>query len=283
MSKISKDEIKTLNKLILGQNITDKSAKEIIDRIDSGSISDRHYLLELILSADFIRQSVQNAADFHLYFAHFARLKLVSSLLPEAKIILDLGGANGSIYDMGYPYKFDQIIVVDLPPDDRTDMYKDLELKQKVTPNGPIDIHFGDMSDLSFVNDNSVDLVWSGESIEHISEADGDKMVREAYRVLKPGGYLCLDTPNRLITEIHTKDVEADFIHPEHKLEYYPKQIQKKLKKAGFKIVESRGVREMKKTYETKNIDYTDFILGNPLPYEIESAYMQYYKCQKKK
>jgi SAM-dependent methyltransferase len=280
---LNNDDIKFLNKIIVNKKISSKTTSEIAKRLDAGDLSDEQYFLELILSAEFLSTCRKNAIDYHLYFIHHARLKLVATLLPKAGIILDLGGANGSIYDMGYPYKFDQIVVVDLPPENRTEMYKDLSLRSKVTPNGPIDIHFGDMSDLSFVSDNSVDLVWSGESIEHISEEAGTKMIDEAFRVLKPGGYFCLDTPNRLMTEIHTKDADVEFIHPEHKIEYYPKKLQKKLKKAGFKIRDKRGICEMRNTSKSKEIDYTDFILGNPLPYDIDTSYMQYYACQKRK
>lgn len=42
--------------------------------------------------------------------------------------------------------------------------------------------------------DNSVDLVFAGELIEHLLDTDG--FLREAHRVLKPGGHLLLTTPN---------------------------------------------------------------------------------------
>lgn len=277
MSKITPKQVKDLHKILLGKVPDDTKASSIAHRINAAGGNARLYALEIFLSPDFLKLSRNAAMEFHLYYAHHARLQLVSSLLPPAKKIVDLGGANGSIYEMGYPHNFDEIIVVDLPPDSRDPMYKDLPLKPKRTKQGQIRVHFGDMSDLSFLNDNSVDLVWSGESIEHIDVQAGERMVREAYRVLKPGGSFCLDTPNRLITQIHT----SGFIHPEHKLEYYPKQIKSLLRRCGFKIVEQRGVRDMPQTHATKVFDYTDYILGNPLPESVESAYMQYYRCVK--
>lgn len=279
--KISLKQVKEYNKLLLNKTINDKKAAEIASRINSSGGNARLYALELFLSPEFLKVSREAAMEFHLYYNHHARLQLVSSLLPEAKKIVDLGGANGSIYEMGYPYKFEEIIVVDLPPDERDPMYKDIDLKPTKTPNGNIRVHFGDMSDLSFIADNSIDLVWSGESIEHIIEEAGKQMVHEAYRVLKPGGSFCLDTPNRLITEIHTAWSGGGFIHPEHKLEYYPAQLQKMLISSGFKIVEKRGVREMPRTAATGQFDYTDYVTGNALPQQVESAYMQYYHCQK--
>ncbi|MHB8393886.1 MAG: class I SAM-dependent methyltransferase [Candidatus Dormibacteria bacterium] len=44
--------------------------------------------------------------------------------------------------------------------------------------------------------DSSFDLVFAGEIIEHV--ADTDRMLEEVSRVLRPGGYLLLTTPNLL-------------------------------------------------------------------------------------
>lgn len=41
---------------------------------------------------------------------------------------------------------------------------------------------------------NFIDLVFSGDTIEHI--IDTDRFIEEVYRVLKPNGYLILSTPN---------------------------------------------------------------------------------------
>lgn len=281
MSKITPKQVQEYNKLLLGRALNPSKAAEIAKRVNMGGGNPRLYAVELFLSPEFLKVSRDAAMEFHLYYGHHARLQLVSSLLPEASRIVDLGGANGSIYEMGYPYKFDEIIVVDLPPDKRDPMYKDLDLKPKKTPNGKISVHFGDMTDLSFLPDNSIDLVWSGESIEHVDQKAGEKMVREAYRVLRPGGSFCLDTPNRLITEIHTAWSGGGFIHPEHKLEYYPEQLRKILRRSGFKIIDQRGVREMPRTHKTKRFDYTDYVMGSSLSQDVESSYMQYYHCVK--
>ena len=52
------------------------------------------------------------------------------------------------------------------------------------------------MVDLGRYGDGAFDMVYSGQTIEHVTEADGDTVVREAFRVLAPGGWFCLDTPN---------------------------------------------------------------------------------------
>lgn len=47
--------------------------------------------------------------------------------------------------------------------------------------------------------DDAFDRVYSGDVIEHLSYADGALMLREAWRVLRPGGFLLIHTaPNAL-------------------------------------------------------------------------------------
>lgn len=241
----------------------------------------RQLLFQILFSAEFFKKMTENALEIHLNYIHWARIRLVSTVLPEAKNIVDLGGANGSIFDMGYPYKFDKLTIVDLPPEDRCLMYKNIEIKSNITPLGPVYVLFTNMTDLSAIDDNSVDFVWSGESIEHITEDDSKTVYTEVKRILKPGGFFCLDTPNRLLTEIHTEWNGGGYIHPEHKIEYYPKDLKKNLIDFGFSIVQELGVCEMTNTCKTRKFDYKDFVTGNALSSNLESSYIQFYKCKK--
>lgn len=64
------------------------------------------------------------------------------------------------------------------------------------------DIRQGDISRLPWP-DASFDRVLSGDVIEHLDPADAEAMLREAHRVLKPGGWLVLHTaPNLLFLKI---------------------------------------------------------------------------------
>jgi SAM-dependent methyltransferase len=233
---------------------------------------------EMANQPDFARWNASHAPKIHGLLIHNARVKLVSTFLPEAKVIVDLGGANGSIYSMGYPYQFDQLIVVDLPPEDRCDMYRNIPSLSCNTPQGPIHTLLSGMTDLSSIPSGSVDLVWSGESIEHITEDDSKLVYAEVKRVLKPDGYFCLDTPNRLMTALHIGT--SDWIHPEHKIEYYPEHLQQNLREAGFDIVEQLGVVEMVNTSRMGVIDYRDFYVGAGLSLSLERSYIQYYRCK---
>jgi SAM-dependent methyltransferase len=227
--------------------------------------------------AETVRWSVEHAMDIHLLMTHQARVKLVATRLPKAKVIVDLGAAAGSIYAMGYPHVFEKLIAVDLPPNDRIEMYHNLEMSEIVTPNGPIQPLLRTMSDLEPITTASVDLVWSGQSIEHITEEEAEKVYGEVQRILRPGGHFCLDTPNRLLTEIHIGT--SDWIHPEHKIEYYPEHLQRNLRNAGFTIVDQLGLVEMINTRRQGRIDYRDFYASSGVSSKLEDCYIQYYDC----
>ncbi len=227
---------------------------------------------------EYVRWARAHTIDIHLVMIHNARIKLVATYLPEAKVIVDLGGAAGSIYGMGYPYKFDRLIVVDLPPDDRHDMYRDLKMADVQTPNGPISTLLTSMDDLRAIPSGSVDLVWSGQSMEHITEEQGRRVCAEVLRILRPGGQFCMDTPNGLMTEIHLAG-SAPFIHPEHKIEYRPAHLQGLIRESGFTIVEALGVCEMIKTKRRGWIDYDDFYTSSGVNTNVDDSYIQYYRC----
>lgn len=140
---------------------------------------------------------------------------------------------------------------------------------------------YGDMTELGAFPDETVDFVWSGQSIEHVSPDDGIKMCQAAFRVLKHGGAFCLDTPNRRITEIHTHGIGGGFIHPEHCIEYYPDHLKQVLVNAGFEVKHVYGICEMPNTVATRSFCYADFINGKQLTDEVNQAYIQYFHCVK--
>lgn len=64
------------------------------------------------------------------------------------------------------------------------------------------DIRCGDVTSLPWP-DASFDRVLSGDVVEHLEHAEGEAMLREAHRVLRPGGRLVVHTaPNRLFLDL---------------------------------------------------------------------------------
>lgn len=247
-----------------------QSASQLIDVVIHGKLS-------CLPCNDRLRRQ---AMDEHLNLIHLARVSMVSTLLPKGDVILDLGGANCPLYKMGYPHKFKKLYLIDLPPEARCDMYKEIVVDPDCA-GGEVVIKYGDMTELDAFADNSVDFVWSGQSIEHVPLDAGRKMCAAVYRVLKPGGAFCLDTPNRHITMIHTRDVGGGFIHPEHCIEYEPPQLHRLLEEVGFVVQKALGICEMPSTAQSDNFDYTDFLYGEQITDKIKQGYIQYFHCVK--
>ncbi len=85
-------------------------------------------------------------------------------------------------------------------------------------------------------------MVYSGQTIEHVTEADGDTVVREAFRVLAPGGWFCLDTPNGPLWRLRSDEP----MNHDHKIEYAAAQLVAKLERAGFEVTECKGLNLMR-------------------------------------
>ncbi len=214
---------------------------------------------------------------------HLARLKLIQQL-PEANNILDIGGASevpqGSLLQMGYPYQAKTIHIIDLPPEKRYFKPEKNSLPNRLITNQSIEViyYYQSMIELTNFESESMDLVWSGQSIEHITEAEAEKVFQEVYRILKPQGYFCLDTPNRKLTKLQVK---KDFVHPEHKIEYEPEYLADKIKSYGFDIIQCLAVSPLPFSFKNKRFSRLELINSVGLSHDINTGYSFYLKCKK--
>ncbi len=174
---------------------------------------------------------------------HLSRCDFVRGF-PRAARILDLGGTHqsdpaGAMVTMGYPYVFDELVIVDLPHEERHDIYThSAPIDEHLSALGPVRYRYHSMADLGAYADHTFDLVYSGQTFEHVTEADGDKVLAEVARVLRPGGWFYLDTPNGPVCRIQ----QPGFINPDHKVEYGHAEMVAKLEGAGFDVRERKGL-----------------------------------------
>ena len=212
---------------------------------------------------------------------HLSRMMFVRSL-PPAKKILDLGGtslgnASGALVLMGYPYPFDDLVVIDLPSEDRNAIYReDAAHAVTVTALGPVRYRYHSMVDLSDYADASVDLVYSGQSIEHVPFDVADAVLSEVRRVLKPGGHLALDTPNARVTRLQ----QDEFIDPDHEHEYTHGELASKLERAGFEVVEAKGLNYAGPSLAAGHFDVEHIATARGLFRQIEDCYLLAYVCR---
>ena len=178
---------------------------------------------------------------------HRSRMLFVQSL-PPARRILDLGGVSlqsddGALVSLGYPYRFEHLEIVDLPPEDRHELYRGGRVDHVVeTGNGPVSYRYHSMADLEGVGDGSVDLVYSGQTFEHVTPDDGRRVLDEVHRVLRPGGHLALDTPNRAVTAVQLRDEPMTFIDPDHEVEYSHADMLGLFDDHGFVVERAHGL-----------------------------------------
>ena len=238
-----KQSVRMAFNVILDREPDPVGGAEYTHKLASGELSRRGVAEALAHSEEFRRRvPIGNV----LLSMHVSRSEFVAGL-PPARRILDLGGthqgfADGALVHLGYPYPFEKLVVVDLPVEERDEIYQGGSSGAPVVSElGPVEFAFHSMVDLGRYGDASFDLVYSGQSIEHVSEDDGDAVLREAFRVLSPGGWLCLDTPNGPVWRLRS----AAPMNHDHKIEYGAGELVAKVERAGFAVAECKGLNLM--------------------------------------
>jgi SAM-dependent methyltransferase len=168
----------------------------------------------------------ETADDFSL-FLHDLRTRELKRLTPGASVVLS-GGAAGNWYfdwfESHYPSPVSRHIAVEA-----------FEPKPDDLPSH-VDWIAASLGDLGPVDSRSVDLAFGGQVIEHLWPDEIVGFLCASHRVLRPGGRLVLDSPNRRVTE------SIQWLHPEHTVEFAVDEIAELLELAGYEDVDLRGV-----------------------------------------
>ncbi|MGH9044438.1 MAG: methyltransferase domain-containing protein [Acidimicrobiales bacterium] len=260
--------------IMLGRRVDPEGERYFLTNLRSGGMTIDEVPYAIRASEEF-QNFVRFPGKMLGFSIHAGRSQFIKSL-PKASRIVDLGGTHlnnpdGAFVRLGYPYQFEELTVIDLPSEARHEFYKSSLRPDRVeTERGTVRYQYHSMTDLSAFPDESVDLVFSGESFEHVSADDGRKVLGEAFRVLIPGGYIAIDTPNARVTRIQ----QQEFIDPDHKIEYTYPQLRDALRDAGFQIGSAKGLNLAQRSVETAVFDI-DEVAGNCGMYDqVEDCYI---------
>ncbi len=101
--------------------------------------------------------------------------------------------------------------------------------------NGEEAYQYDAITYLESLEDNSISVISAFQVIEHLSKGQVAKLVKEAYRVLKPNGVLLLETPNICNVEVGASSFRID---PTHINPVHPAYLQFMAEYSGFSKAE---------------------------------------------
>jgi len=105
---------------------------------------------------------------------------------------------------------------------------------------------------LAGVEEGSLGAVVSFHVIEHLPPESLDRLVRLAWRALRPGGALILETPNPLSVVVAARNFWLD---PTHQRPVHPESLRLSYELAGFDPVEFRPLRPFSAAERLPEID----------------------------
>ena len=133
--------------------------------------------------ADFLSRNPFEA-PYTLGFFYREKMRAIHRVAPESDVAdaLEVGGGRSGLTHLLYPEA--RVTNLDLDPEFST---------APCNQEAGVTFVAGDATDLEFA-DASFDLVTMFDLLEHVP--DDRRAVREAFRVLKPGGALLVSTPH---------------------------------------------------------------------------------------
>jgi Methyltransferase domain/Domain of unknown function (DUF4214) len=268
-------------RFVLGREADDHGRKHFTERLAKKAISRDLLLRTLVDSREFAESRLYSDLSTSL---HESRGRFVRSL-PPARRIVDIGGScqgsdRGAMVEMGYPYPFARLTIVDLPSEERHELYRtgdDADRQVVDTELGPVEYLYQSMTSLRPIPDGSVDLVYSGQSIEHVTRDEARVACAEVMRVLRPGGAFALDTPNARITRLQ----QDEFVDPDHEHEYTHAELSGDLAGAGFEIVQAVGLNHAGPIRTREEFSETKVAQACGIFAAIEDCYVLAYVCRK--
>ncbi|MDR1922649.1 MAG: class I SAM-dependent methyltransferase [Candidatus Adiutrix sp.] len=193
----------------MSEQIAGNISGQIADNMAGGIRSDREEVLK----------------DFNV-FLHTLRSQFFSEMPKGARTVLSAGCSDRYYFDW---------LESEYGPLER---HIGIEFFAPKPPDLPDYIRWitATAGDMSQVEPESIDMVISGQNIEHLDRDDIYNFFLESWRVLKPGGWLIMDSPNGALTP------QLNYTQPDHVAEFGLDEIERILGMTSFSVVNKKGL-----------------------------------------
>lgn len=206
--------------------------------------------------------------------------------LDKYDYVFDIGGSSpnidmGALIELGYSYRPKEISIFDLPEEEQywgkpkfpQDRDYEFEWGKIHYEHG----HIEDINSYTELKDKSYDLIYMGQTIEHIYKDKLNVVLKWIKNHLKPNGRFVFDTPNRAITRIQSPN---QFIDKDHKYEYTPSEMEKILNKSGFTVIKKTGILNMPETLSSGRFNPLEVVKYELISLNAESGYVFAFECK---
>jgi SAM-dependent methyltransferase len=280
LDELSPEDVLTITYQLLLRRDPDPAAIEThLEPLRHGQRS-AHQLVEWVTSSrewSMVNHRTELGPSLQVSRATFVKS------LPPAKRILDLGGTGlqmpegALIGALGYPYPFDELVVVDLPSEERHERYRESStLDEVVTAQGKVTYRYHSMTDLSDLESGSFDLVYMGQAIEHVGLDEVGHVLDEIHRVLRNAAFLALDTPNARVARLQ----QPDYLDPDHKYEYTNAEMVELLTRHRFEVLEAKGLNYAGESCDAGHLSITEVARHASIFADVDRCYLMSYLCR---
>jgi hypothetical protein len=160
---------------------------------------------------------------------HEARSIALAQMPPGAENVLS-AGANGAWYFQWFDDEYGSV-------QRHIGVEAYMPRPEQLPPNVEwVEADLAGPDGVAAVGTGSIDLVFSGQNIEHLWPAQMVAFLVESNRVLRRGGYLVVDSPNRELAAMYRWSMG------EHTVELTPDEAARLLALAGFAVDDMKGL-----------------------------------------
>ena len=274
------DYVRLAYLVLLQRKVDDVGMEYWLKKIKAKTFQHKELLDSIINSPEFI---MLYKVPFSTVL-HQGRQNWCNSL-EKFDYVLDIGGSSpnysyGALIELGYQYRPKELTIFDLPEE------KQYWGKPKFSQDVDYNFEWGvvkhmhgfveDIYEYEELTDKKFDLIFMGQTIEHIQTNKLKAVLKWIKQHLSEGGKFIFDTPNREITKIQLPN---NYIDEDHKYEYTPPEMESLLIECGFNVIKKTGILEMPITLKSKKFNPLEVYETKIINDEPESSYVFAFEC----